>query len=529
MKKIIFTISTCIVTLFVFNACSDYQFDNQFPDPSKTNTVTVEKIMTGTFEKGNLWTMPWYWRYYTFDLYQMGRYAQVAGRINGNGMYEPNDGWNDRRWTDFYQMIAQYRLLEDTWEKMDESQKGDYVVFKHITTIFVYDHLQQIVDLWGDVPFTKAGYVGISMDIRGSKPAYDDPVDLYKMMITDLKEINTFLAGYSPSAFINSLLKAQDYINNGDLVLWRKYCNSLRLRLASRVAENGSLTTEARSILKEMLEDPATYPVVTGNDDAVRINFQAPKLTAVEGQHEEGIKGGFESSASGHWNRCSKIFVDALDGDPRLEIILEKNSDGIYVGVDPLMDGPAQEKLFNRPLAEGGNYFSAVDTATFSRNNKFPGLIITAAEVDFIRAEAIQKWGVNGSAEEAFKKGVKNSIELYYYLNSLGDYRDPLPVPSTADVDAFVAQKWNDYSSKEEAIAVQRWIHQGLIQTAQCWHEYRKTGYPRLQFLTDNGSILAPTPPHRLLYTVNEKNYNTENYNAVQEKDDRYRKLFWAK
>lgn len=528
MKKIISIITLCVGAAYLFNACSEYEFDKRFPDPSKTTAVAVEKLMTGTFELGNLYTMPWYQRYFTFEIQQIGRYTQIMGFMNENDMYLNDDAFNDNRWTQFYKMMTQYRLLEETWKQMEEPDKADNEIFKYLTCIFIYDHLHQLVDAWGDVPFKEAGYVGVTNDIQGSKPSYDNAEDLYKMMLADLKAINTYIAGYTPASLTRSKLSEQDYINAGDLTKWRRYCNSLRLRIANRVAENGPLASEAQAVVKEILTDAATYPVVTSNGENILIHYQPTKLTAIESQHEKGIQGGFESW-NGKCNRASHAYLEALDGDPRLDIIYDKNADGVYLGMDTRMSSTNQQKLFDRDLSLGGNAFSAVDSATFSRNEKFPGIIITAAETDFIRAEAILKWGASGNAEQAFKDAVSKSVEFYFYLNGLSDYRAPLPAPSAADVETFAAAKWSGYGSKEEAIAVQRWVHYGMIQVVQAWGECRKTGYPVLYFEPDNGSLELKTPPHRLLYTTNEKSYNYENYKAVQDKDKYYNKLFWAK
>ena len=105
--------------------------------------------------------------------------------------------------------------------------------------------------MWGNIPFKEAGYLGITGDIAGSYPSYDKAEDLYKMMLDDLKEINTKLAGMtSLSTLTSTYLKAQDYINKGDLNIWRKYANSLRLRMALTIADQGTMTDEGRSIIR---------------------------------------------------------------------------------------------------------------------------------------------------------------------------------------------------------------------------------------------------------------------------------------
>lgn len=529
MKKIISNVIVCLMFVIAFNACSDSEFDKHFKDSEKTQVVTIEKLMSGTFESSNRYTMPWYWRYYTFEIPQTGRYTQIMGFINSNeGAYLPRDSYNNDRWSDFYKSLSQFRLLEYTWENMMEPFKSENEIFKHITQIFIYDHLQQIIDCFGDIPYHKAGYLGLTLDIEGSKPSYDSAEELYRLMLTDLKSINQYLIDNPPVSLVAGQIKKQDYINQGDIMAWRRYANSLRLRIACRAAENGPLVTEARTAINEILSDPDTYPIVTNNNENIRINYQPKKLSAIETQHENGIRGGFESS-SGYYNRGSKTYIDALKDDPRLQVIFDTNAEGNYEGIDPLMVSTDQEKLFLRSKEEGGNFFSAVDSATFSRNDKFPGIIITASEVEFIKAEAMLKWGISGDAEAAFKSGVEKSVEYYYYLNSLGDYRQPVPAPSAAEIADFAAEKWNSYSNKEEAVAVQKWVHFGLIQMTQAWHEYRKTGYPELEFMVSSGSVDVKTPPSRLRYPTDERTLNYENYQKVQSKDGYYDELFWAK
>ncbi len=511
--------------LLTLGACSEIDFESRYPDPSKTSTVSPEKLMTGVFKVGNDYTMPWYWRYFTFETQQIARFAQTLGWVNGNGMYlGMGDTYNDARFKNFYSVLAQYRVQESVISKMEENEKPSYEVFSLLSRIFIYDHLNQIVDLWGDVPFSKACYLPVTSDIASSYASYDKAEDLYKLMLTDLKEINNKLAVLSPSALTNSQLKAQDYINGGDILKWRKYCNSLRLRIACRASSNGPLTAEARAAMKEIIENPSTYPVVEKNSENIRIEPLKPDLYRFN-----EVRDGFESW-TGACNRASKVIITNLTGDPRLEVMFDPNREGNYEGIDPLMQASDQDKLFNRPTDKGGNFYSAVDTATFSRNaDFFPGIIFTASEVDFIKAEAMQKGYVAGDAQGAFEAGVVKSINFHYDLNSKGTYRTPVARPSDENIAKFATNRWNAYTSKEVAIGTQKWLHFSIIQMVQAWSEVRRTGIPALSFIADPSSTTVPNVPSRLLYTTNERNYNTVNYKAVQSKDKYDVKLFWAK
>ncbi|MDR2859401.1 MAG: SusD/RagB family nutrient-binding outer membrane lipoprotein [Mediterranea sp.] len=523
--KQIFSIILISVVLFTFSGCSDSEYTDKYLDPSKTSVVSCEKLMTGIFKTAYDYTMPSYLRYFTFDIPEPGRYAQIIGFVNSTNRYQGmGESYNNDRWKNFYNTLTQFRLLEYTYDNLSDTDKSNYEVFVLLSKVFLYEQLQQIIDLWGDVPFSEAGYLAITGDVRSSYPGYDNVETLYKMMLDDLKDINSILSGMNNlSSLTTAYLSAQDYINGGDLLKWRKYANSLRLRMAMRLSSNGSLASDAKSILNEMLGNSTTYPVVDSNDETIKIKADTDGFKVLE-----GIREGFESW-SGQCNRASKTMIDALTDDPRLDIIYDKNAEGLYVGIDTEDSETVQKNLFERPTSEGGNYYSAVDTATFSRNELFPGILMTAAEVSFIKAEAYQKGYASGDAQAAFEKGVRESVTFYYQLNSTATYRTPTSAPSNNDITDFATSRWSAYSSKEVAIGTQKWLHFSLIQMLEAWDEVRRTGIPALSFQTDNGSVGCPNVPDRLRYPLDERNNNAENYNGVQSKDNYYTKLFWAK
>ncbi|MDR1939116.1 MAG: SusD/RagB family nutrient-binding outer membrane lipoprotein [Tannerellaceae bacterium] len=526
--KQIFSLMGAVASAAVFalSGCSDTDYTDRYPDPSKTSKVTCDKLMTGVFETAKDYTMPTYNRYFCFETQQIGRFAQTMGWVNATGMYQGmGELYNNNRWKNFYNTLTQFRLLEHTYKNLPEASRTDNEVFVLLSKVFLYEQLQQIVDLWGDVPFSEAGYLAVTSEVKSSYPGYEKAETIYRTMLDDLKAINKQLAGMNTlPALASAALPAQDYINGGDVSKWRKYANSLRLRMAMRLASNGSMTADAREILKEMLENPAEHPVVGNNGENIKIAADKDGFNMDGTDHVGGLE-----SWSGAVNRASKMMLDALKEDPRLPVIYDPNAENLYTGLDPRDPETQQRKLFERPASEGGNYYSAMDTATFSRNYDFPGILMTAAEVSFIQAEAFLKGYASGNAQEAFEKGVKESVEFYYELNSTATYRKPTPAPTAAEIAAFARAKWDGYSAKEVGIATQKWLHFSLIQMVEAWNEVRRTGIPELYFQTDNGSISCPNVPARLKYPTDERNNNPEKYAAVQAQDTYYTKLFWAK
>jgi hypothetical protein len=174
------------------------------------------------------------------------------------------------------------------------------------------------------------------------------------------------------------------------------------------------------------------------------------------------------------------------------------------------------------------NYFSRWDSTTFSENNLFPGIIFTAAEVSFLKAEAYERWG-GGTAKTAYDAGVKQSIQFYLGINNASDYTGAKEsMPSDAAIATYLANPIVAYGTNNLAkIATQKWIDFGVIQAHQAWAEWRRTKLPALTFPTDGSSVLSPNPPNRFIYPSTEATYNATNYAAVKSSDNVTTKVFW--
>jgi hypothetical protein len=155
--------------------------------------------------------------------------------------------------------------------------------------------------------------------------------------------------------------------------------------------------------------------------------------------------------------------------------------------------------------------------------------VVTASEVNFLKAEAWERWG-GGDAKTAYETALRQSIIFYYYLNSLNTVtRMPLRPPSPSAIASFLQSDQINYggttNEKLTKIWIQKWLHFGFLQSVQGWAEYRRTKQPVLQFYP---STLPgyEGPPSRLVYPGSETSYNT-NYASVRDKDVRTGRVFW--
>ena len=529
MKKILLLILGCI-TIFGTTSCSDDDYSSIYANPAETTTASCEKLMTGVFYAGREYTYNAYWRMYTWDNGIMGTYAQTIGFTNSDGsLYSANDSYANNRWENFYEVLTQFRVLQNVYDNLPEKDKGTYTIFYKLAEVFVYDHLSQLIDVFGDVPFEKAGYLAITGDVKSSYPSYDKATDLYSMMLDNLGGIYTYInsAKGSLNSLTTAYLPAQDFINKGNLDLWMKYCNSLRLRMATRVASQGTLANKGKQVIAEILN--GGLPIIDGFGETIQV------LPDQDGfNYEENFRDGYKDHSRASQEMLNVLCTESSLGanDPRLPIMYSKNSLGEYKGLSTSESYADQQTNINFP--ESQRVYSRIDSTTviFNRNLKSP--IITAAEVDFMKAEAYQKGWANGDAKQAYVNGILHSTQFYFDQNavSVSSYGTKMDIPAETDIIAYAQKSWDTATDKEAAIITQKWLNFGYMQPSQAWSEVRRTGYPNLYYPADPNAQILKSIPSRVRYPGSERNNNKVNYEAqVQEMggDDAYKKAFWAK
>jgi hypothetical protein len=534
MKKI-FSIQIAALALLGFNSCTKSDFSDTYADPSKVAVTTVDKQFSG-FITSYIWgnsdkgqhgyVVPTYWDYFVVLRTTMLHYTQAVGWENGDNQYVPGAASITDRWNDYYYTLSQYRELETIYGKLSTAEQTELRFYMILATIFLYDQTQKIVDLHGNIPWTEAGKLSANRnDYKGALAKYDDAATIYTKMLDDLKGFSTELNSITIRAELVAKFKTQDLVNRGDLTLWKKYCNSLRLRMLTRVSGVASFQSRVNTEIAQILAAPATYPIVLTNDDNVKVSVFdfGTDITA------KGFRDGLESSAG---NTAGKVMIDHMkaNGDPRLRALFEPgaNAAGAYTGLDQTLNRSTQNALI------AGGTLAIYNRSTVSRNQYFPGMIMTAAEVNFLLAEYYLKAANDAAAKTAYETGIAKSIEYYYWLRTFSkDNTSPALVPTNAtEVNNYIASagvNWNNAATtpdKLKLIATQKWLHYSVVQPVESWAENRRLDAPVFSFETDNSSN-QKQPPVRWVYPSAEQTFNPTNYEAVKANDKLTVKLFW--
>ena len=564
MKKIFSMAFAGLALMLSTAACSDADYDDKYSDPSKTNTVGVPQVFTGVMQAGNTWMNPVYYRHYTQST-TSGTFSGVIGNANSAGRFRgASEGYFNTRWMNFYNMVAQFRLLEYSYENLSDAEKTANQVFVHLGRTLINAQLHEVLSLWGDVPFNGAGILWKDGDYDAAKQAcvYDDDVALYKQILSELKETADFLAGNVDAIGLASLAR-QDYSTAaGSKEAWRKYVNSLRLRIALHLSTNGECVAEGKATIAEILGNPTQYPVIEANAENMGVEGDTQTDTFNYGKslsqalHTGGMAMGSETMLTAMNVPANGIPTAATD--PRLQVMYDCNPDGEYVAYDVRMSDTeitqlteAKNKEYVQRGIIGASYFCKIDSqavagwASYQGNFNIGGLWMSAAEVALIKAEAyLMGYGVaadEAKAKTNFINGIVLSNEYYWGLkknstlytagnDSYNGFREMVE-PTEAEVLAYAESVW---APTQEAVATQLWINHGFLNKLEAWNVVRRTGYPTVNFSRDTQITAYPTPPHRLPYTSNELTYNGENCQAAISKNytestGYYTKLFWAK
>ncbi|MDR0509828.1 MAG: SusD/RagB family nutrient-binding outer membrane lipoprotein [Rikenellaceae bacterium] len=345
--------------------------------------------------------------------------------------------------------------------------------------------LSTLTDSFGDIPLRDAFKIGSGL----TKPRFDPQQMVYDSIFENLERANKL---YQISKGLN--YPSKDLLFGGNIARWKKFTNSLYLRLLMRnVNRNLSYSIGGMNIsqkIDQIVSSPALYPVIESNDENVSLNFTG--VAPFRNYFADETEKNFNNSRS-----MAEYFVKTLDdaGDPRLSIFAVMGGSE-WKGVPSGMPTQDTDGSGAAHIRQG-----ALGTATT------PYCFIKYDEVLFIKAEAAQRGIVAGGAalaEDYYKRAITASVKYWDAFRSSN-----APPVSDATVEQLLAKL--PYDNTLECIINQKYVALFWVGL-EAWNEYRRTGYPNLTIGsgTSNSGIL----PRRFPYSVGSATTNPDNYAA---------------
>jgi hypothetical protein len=522
MKKVFLNIFLLLFVAATFSACKK-TLEEQYNNPEQSSIQSIPTFFTALLNNDRV--RPAYWNVRTFLLVQPAVYSQTASFYNNNSVYKQSDSYIDQYWSDFYfnagngsGPMALYRQMEVTYKNLSEADQASQKVFMEAAKIQLIDQAAQMVDLWGDIPFSETGSLETSSTIVN--PNYDDQKALYTTFISQLNDAATFFA----TATTNTAFTKQDILLAGSTDKWRRYANSLRLRLLMRISNVDEAA--ARTAVTAMLANSTQYPLLDGGNVAAYNPAATDVLLTPLTTNNDNLNAALTEINSFYATDYLLNTVLLPANDPRIPVLYEKYGkvvDGKFVPNKTYRAMPASYTGGQTDTAYTS--YAILDSATFLRNSKLPGIVFTASETNFLKAEAFERWG-GGVAQTAYETAIKQSVYFYHYLHSLGGGTTAVPGDITTFLSAPNVAYAGSATDKLAKIYIQKWAAFSFLQSKQAWAEYRRTKYPVLSFPTTGKLNGFETPPNRLLYP-NSEILNNSNYDKVRAKDTRLSKIFW--
>lgn len=382
-----------------------------------------------------------------------------------NTNYFLMDGWNFYPWD-----YAYNNVMKPTQNVLKATTDPKYASFHAWAKIIRVEAMHRVSDIYGPIIYTHYGQTNPDGSV-----AYDSQKDVYYALFNDLDSaisvLGSLIKSGEPETFSNF-----DLVYGGSYQQWLKFANTLRLRLAIRIANVDPVKAKTEGELA--LSNSGGLLSVSADNANVNIGTNIHPINSI-------------SKSWGDINTGAPLAC-YLNGynDPRTSLYILKATDaavaGQYIGIRNGINIDA--------IGRYGGYSLPVN---------FPNQmqIMVAAEAWFLKAEAsLRGWAGAGDAKTNYETGVQTSFDQYGIVSKVAAYLsdntstqqpyvDPAAItPGENNVAAgspylsTITIAWNDgdpINRKMERIITQKWLSM-YPDGEEAWAEFRRTGYPKL-------------------------------------------------
>lgn len=413
-------------------------------------------------------------------------YATIADYFSSDQYVDVVD-WPDLTWWEFYSVPAPQLLEVEQF-----TASNGLVVDNAIAKIWKVAIYHRMTDYWGPIIYSNFGNGKTSV-------MYDKQQDVYHAFFNVLDDAVTTLKAH-PGEFG---FGTNDLVFSGSADKWLVFANSLRLRLAMRLAY------VEPTLAQQEAEKAVADGVMMNNSDNANIAVNAISYNS---WGDVIAWGEFRMSAT-----MQSILVGY--NDPRVSVYFNQAvNGGGYKGCRNGLPVTDREGLSDLYSVMGTKWWKI----SLGGSNP-PIRVMCAAEVYFLRAEgALRGWNMGGTPVDLYNQGIRTSIPLEapattsaqveaYIIstNTPAPVSDALFNTPPASTIPVLYQGGASFETQLEQIITQKWI--AIFPDGwESWSERRRTGYPKgypiIQSL--NNDVPADKQMRRLMFTPFEISNN---------------------
>lgn len=538
MNKYIKYAFAAVSFMFASTSCSDFGDVNIDPEHMNEGNVPYEMVFSNAQHQalGSDWDV---WR--NGCIYS-GQWMQHLASINTwwtYSLYFYSDGYSAALWDGIYSgdrgAVRDVTTVMDLWK-----EEGGYETDYNMARIMRVYTLHRLTDLYGDIPYSEAGRPG-----EYSYPKYDSQQEIYMDMLKELDEAQANLGDGTAK------MGDHDVYFQGKASQWKKFANSLMLRLAMRMSKVDPSTAQT------WVQKAVANGLISSNDDNVKLDHPAGNTNDDSAEPYAKI---FAHSDRGEFF-LNQTFVNYLvdTKDPRLALIacvcedptisiqdagyqLGNSEPSIQKGLPGGLNNEKTSQWFigkkypefnnDEYMASFRSNYSTVNRYTYSDPTS-PTFVVTYAQTQLLLAEAALRGWVSGDAKSYYETGIRAAMEQFsQFSNATRLYQQYLTKEA---IDEYLAA--NPFDGTLEQINTQYWIN-CFCDEYESFANWRRSGYPDLQSVYDpanpyGSSATGGSIPRRFAYPSTESQVNAANYNAAVSKlsngDSFTSRVWWDK
>lgn len=505
MKKYIYSISVLLFMLFI-NACTD-QFEEINSNRHEYQEIQPELVFPGVIKR----SLDYIRGDMSDQMYvQYSHHQSVGGGTFAAYFFSHPTITN---WWKF-SYVDILKNVDDVILQFDG--KEDYVNRVGIFKIWKAYVMSVVVGTWGPVPYTESLTGALSM-------GYDSEEEIIVDLLTELNEVYDTL-DITGDTMIEPVFQ-------GDISKWKKFSNSLILKLALRYQNSSA---ECREFGKMALQREEDF--INSEEEAVKASWGTAEENWSWFYKRYVFTKSIVTFKTGHY---FMTFMRDLK-DPRISKYAQKpekeyfildtlsRADGSTViaqYVAPYLGSPKTLQFHDDWLMDDqDNPYAGLGDESFSNIGEeylAPDLEVTFlgyAETCFMKAEAsLLNWGGSKTARAYYEEGITASFAEKGMLSEVNEYlsNDGVRWGSSSegvrDFRGIVSSKIN--RGPIQQVITQRWID-GYFKPFDGWCLIRRTDYfdvpPHFNALNRGGE--GTNVPERMVYPSSEMSLNGYGY-----------------
>ncbi|CCG99528.1 hypothetical protein FAES_1518 [Fibrella aestuarina BUZ 2] len=447
----------------------------------------------------NLWMGYWNWS---------GNYSINTSDKN----YQFTNAFNQSIWNDAYTNLKNYVYIEQQGAAQQQP------LLQGMAKIMTALHFQYLVDTYGDIP-----YFAALQGLTSPQPTYDSDVAIYEDLFKQIDAALTLFNDADRLAAQGATIRnpgANDIMFQGNINKWRRFANTLKLRMILRQSEKADRQTFVQQALNTIKASGygflggltgTTYEAATVNPGYTNSANQQNPFFGTFGQQVNG-----QPTEQFNIYRANRYALDFYENT---------NDSRIFFFYNPVSGSTFDGTFFGTtsPLPNGET--SSIGSGVLQAVNQ-PAVILSAHEALFLQAEAAQRGYITGNAQQLYEAAITASFTYLGVADADGtaaDYAQEYYSQATANVG------WAASTNKIQAIITQKWASLNGLSPFEAWADYRRLGIPNVPISQDPSTSIKQIPS-RLFYPQTEYSYNEANVKAqgTDNQFDRTR-IFWTR